>query len=63
MTYWLDGGWGVDVLAGKQTRTHIDINFDAQYAEKLLNALLDLGYKVDTDCKPVVLNVQIFLVN
>lgn len=29
--YWLDGGWGVDVLAGKQSRNHrdIDINFDA----------------------------------
>ena len=20
ITYWLDGGWGVDILAGKQTR-------------------------------------------
>ena len=33
ITYWLDGGWGVDILAGKQTRIHrdIDINFDAEY--------------------------------
>ena len=23
ITYWLDGGWGVDILAGKQTRIHI----------------------------------------
>ena len=22
ITYWLDGGWGVDILAGKQTRIH-----------------------------------------
>ena len=31
ITYWLDGGWGVDILAGKQTRSHrdIDINFDS----------------------------------
>ena len=53
ITYWLDGGWGVDILAGKQTRIHrdIDINFDAQHTEKLLNVLLNLGYKIDTDWK------------
>ena len=22
ITYWLDGGWGVDVLIGRQTREH-----------------------------------------
>ena len=33
ITYWLDGGWGVDILAGKQTRIHRDI-------DKLLNLLL-----------------------
>ena len=29
--YWLEGGWGVDALAGRQTRTHrdVDIDFDA----------------------------------
>ena len=55
LTYWIDGGWGVDILAGKQTRTHrdIDINFDAQYTEKLLNLLLECGYEVDTDWEPV----------
>ena len=55
ITYWLDGGWGVDILAGKQTRIHrdIDINFDAQHTEKLLNVLLNLGYKIDTDWTPV----------
>lgn len=53
--YWLDGGWGVDILAGKQTRAHrdIDINFDSQHTEKLLNILFKYGYKVDTDWKPV----------
>ena len=55
ITYWLDGGWGVDILAGKQTRIHrdIDINFDAEYTEKLLNILMDLGYKIDTDWRPI----------
>lgn len=53
--YWVDGGWGVDLLAGKQTRAHrdIDINFDAQYTEKLLTLLFSYGYEVDTDWKPV----------
>ncbi len=55
ITYWIDGGWGVDILAGKQTRTHrdIDINFDAQQIERLLNILLEYGYKIDTDWRPV----------
>lgn len=53
--YWIDGGWGVDILAGKQTRAHrdIDINFDAQYTETLLNILSEYAYEVDTDWKPV----------
>ena len=55
ITYWIDGGWGVDILAGKQTRHHrdIDINFDAQYTDKLLSILLEQGSEVDTDWKPV----------
>lgn len=55
ITYWIDGGWGVDILAGKQTRTHrdIDVNFDAQYTEELLNILIEYGYTIDTDWKPV----------
>ena len=42
ITYWLDGGWGVDILAGKQTRNHrdIDINFDAQHMEKIVRCTL-----------------------
>ena len=53
--YWIDGGWGVDILAGKQTRTHrdIDINFDAQHTEKILDILFQHRYKIDTDQRPV----------
>lgn len=53
--YWLDGGWGVDVLAGKQTREHrdIDINFDARYTDRLLNVLKENGYQIETDWSPV----------
>lgn len=55
ITYWIDGGWGIDILAGKQTRPHrdIDIDFDARYTEKLLAILADYGYVVDTDWRPV----------
>ena len=53
--YWLDGGWGVDVLVGKQTRTHrdIDIDFDSKYTGKLLEILKQYGYEVITDWSPV----------
>lgn len=55
ITYWIDGGWGVDILEGKQTRSHrdIDIDFDARYSEKLLKALIDYGYVIETDWSPV----------
>ena len=55
VTYWLDGGWGVDALCGKQTRDHrdIDINFDAAKTQDVLTALQDLGYVLDTDWLPV----------
>lgn len=53
--YWLDGGWGVDALVGKQTRDHrdVDIDYDSRYTEKLLDALLNLGYEITTDWRPV----------
>lgn len=49
--YWIDGGWGVDMLFGQQTRKHrdIDIDFDSQYTETLLQVLKDAGYEVVTD--------------
>ncbi|WP_270840173.1 nucleotidyltransferase domain-containing protein [Peptacetobacter hiranonis] len=55
ITYWIDGGWGVDLLFGKQTRNHrdIDINFDAKFTDELIEFLLNKGYKIDTDWLPV----------
>lgn len=52
--YWIDGGWGIDILLGKQTREHrdIDVNFDGEFTELLLNTLKDNGYKVVTDWSP-----------
>ena len=53
--YWLDGGWGVDALVGRQTREHrdVDIDFDAAYTEKLQQKLEEKGYEVVTDWSPV----------
>ena len=53
--YWLDGGWGVDALVGRQTREHrdVDINFDAACTEKLRQKLEEKGYEVVTDWSPV----------
>lgn len=53
--YWLDGGWGVDVLNGQQSREHrdADINFDVDYMDQLLQKLDEKGYKIVTDWRPV----------
>lgn len=55
ITYWLDGGWGVDALIGRQTREHrdIDIDFDSRHTDRLLAALLAAGYVMETDWRPV----------
>ena len=49
MQFWLDGGWGVDVLYGQQTRLHrdIDIDFDANYTDQLLDLLQERGYQIE----------------
>ena len=52
--YGVDGGWGVDILTGKQNRNHrdIDIDFDSEFEEVLLAALKNKGYKITTDWSP-----------
>ncbi len=52
--YWVDGGWGVDILTGKQNREHrdIDIDFDGAETDKLLTALYEMGYKKVVDWMP-----------
>lgn len=54
MKYWLDGGWGVDVLTGKQNREHrdVDVNFDATFTEELINTLIKMGYEIKVDWMP-----------
>ncbi len=52
--YWVDGGWGVDILTGKQNRDHrdIDIDFDGKHKKVLLKELKSKGYKITTDWSP-----------
>lgn len=52
--YWLEGGWGVDALVGRQTRPHhdLDVDFDATREAQVLAALLEIGYVVETDWRP-----------
>lgn len=43
---WIDGGWGVDALLGKQTRDHSDLDIVVQKKDlpKLEQALKERGY-------------------
>lgn len=52
--YWIEGGWGIDVLIGNQTREHrdVDIDFDAAYENILMDRLREIGYQITTDCRP-----------
>lgn len=54
MQYWIDGGWGIDLLLGKQSREHrdIDVDYDGRHTERLLHALKEKGYTVTTDWSP-----------
>ena len=44
---WIDGGWGVDALLGRQTRPHedIDIVVEQQHVATLRNFLENKGYR------------------
>ncbi len=52
--HWLDGGWGVDALVGRQTRSHrdVDVVVDADGEQAVLDRLASLGYVVETDWRP-----------
>jgi lincosamide nucleotidyltransferase A/C/D/E len=52
--FWLEGGWGVDALVGRQTRPHrdVDIDIDGVFESEVLAALNGLGYTIETDWRP-----------
>ncbi|MFB9378308.1 nucleotidyltransferase domain-containing protein [Kineococcus gynurae] len=52
---WVAGGWGVDALVGRVTRPHRDLDLlvRAEDERAVLAALDGLGYAVETDWRPV----------
>jgi lincosamide nucleotidyltransferase A/C/D/E len=52
---WVGGGWGVDALAGRQTRSHrdLDLAIDAADEEAAMDVLERRGFVVETDRRPV----------
>jgi lincosamide nucleotidyltransferase A/C/D/E len=56
---WIGGGWGVDALVGYQTRGHrdLDLAVDAEQRAAALVALGKLGYLMETDWRPVRVEV------
>src|SRR5215216_1451985 len=51
---WLDGGWGVDALLGRQTREHDDLDLVVELddASLLIGLLCGLGYQVVAGAPP-----------
>lgn len=49
VTTWLDGGWGIDALAGEQTRQHedLDLALDATQLGSAQRTLAGLGFALD----------------
>ncbi|MDX3006911.1 hypothetical protein PWY87_34920 [Kribbella solani] len=49
---WVDGGWGVDALVGRQTRVHgdLDLGVVRDELERVVGVLNRLGYEV-TDAR------------
>jgi lincosamide nucleotidyltransferase A/C/D/E len=42
ITVWVDGGWGVDALLGRQTRPHSDLDIALRHSDvPKLRALLE----------------------
>lgn len=51
---WLEGGWGVDALVGRQTRWHrdVDVDIDAAQEAVAIDVLRSLGYEIWADHRP-----------
>ncbi|MEV6266269.1 hypothetical protein AB0L64_03825 [Kribbella sp. NPDC051936] len=57
---WVDGGWGVDALVGRQTRPHgdLDLGVARPQLDEVVQVLEGLGYAV-TDARFVQVTVQL----
>ena len=54
---WVDGGWGVDALVGRQTRDHEDLDLvvDARAIDRVRALLTDKGYGIVRDWSPTAI--------
>lgn len=54
---WVDGGWGVDALLGRQTRAHADLDLvvDVAQLERVRHALGGAGFTVLRDWLPTAI--------
>ncbi len=52
---WISGGWGVDALVGRQSRTHrdLDLAVDATDEVVAMMVLESAGFVIETDWRPV----------
>jgi lincosamide nucleotidyltransferase A/C/D/E len=57
---WIDGGWGVDALLGKQTRPHADLDLavDERSVDRLVTSLRADGYAILRDEIPVAIALR-----
>ena len=60
ITIWIDGGWAVDALLGKETRVHgdLDIAIEQRHVAQLRQLLTERGYK---DIKPEISRAHNFV--
>jgi lincosamide nucleotidyltransferase A/C/D/E len=51
---WLDGGWGVDALLGRETREHDDLDLVAELRDsvRIIELLRGLGYELVAGAPP-----------
>lgn len=54
VSYWLDGGWGIDALVGEQTRPHddLDLVIELGLSEKAITRLSRMGFTLIEDERP-----------
>lgn len=52
---WIDGGWGVDALVGRQTRPHEDLDLVIGMSDvaRAIAALEQAGFEIDEDLRPI----------
>jgi lincosamide nucleotidyltransferase A/C/D/E len=57
---WVDGGWGVDALVGRQTRPHADLDLGVArpVLDRVVEVLTGLGYDI-SDARYLQVTVQL----